>query len=73
MIVIPAKSAPADEDDEVAEARRERLRRDPTVIWHTRTNFEPFVSGIRVTHPVDVLELIGRCDDDDCEDPPSRP
>lgn len=72
MMVIPAKSAPIEEDEDVAEARRERLRRDPAVIWHTRTNFGPFVPGIRVVHPVDVLELLGRSDDGQTDERGSR-
>ena len=46
------------------EARREELRRDPAVVVRRRKTREPFVSAIRVERPVDVLELIGRRDDE---------
>lgn len=49
---------------EFDEAWLERLRNDPEVIVHKRTNFGPFVPAFRVEKPVDVLELIGRYDDD---------
>lgn len=53
---------------DVAEARREALRRDPAVIVHRRTKVGPFVSQIHVAHPVDVLDLMGRCEPDDSDD-----
>lgn len=46
----------------------DHLRNDPDVVMHRRDGPpRPFVSGIRVTRPVDPLELIGRRDEDAAE------
>ncbi len=63
-----AKQQTQQDSGELDEAWLDQLRRDPTVVVHKRTNFEPFVSKIRVEKPVDVLELIGRYDDDEPDD-----
>jgi hypothetical protein len=64
MVTRPAETAAFEDVDAEEEARRERLRREPDVIVRTRTAFTPFVSELRVKRPIDVLELIGRDDDD---------
>lgn len=58
---------PNETSDEAAETRREALRRIPGVVVHRRTRFGPFVPDpmLRVIGPLDVRELIGRCDPDD--------
>ncbi len=58
----PARSA-----EDAAEARREELRRLPGVVVHERRRFDPFVPSpqLRVVGPLDVRELMGRCDPDD--------
>ncbi|MDP9471106.1 MAG: hypothetical protein M3Q71_10690 [Chloroflexota bacterium] len=57
------------------EGQREELRRNPDVVVRRRKTREPFVSAIRVARPVDVVDLIGRRDDDDVaadEEAPAR-
>lgn len=57
---------------EIDEAWLEELRRDPAVVVRRRKTRDPFVSPIRVDRRLDVLELIGRCDDDGVETGPER-
>ena len=56
------------------EERREKLRRDPRVVVRRRGDGArtPFQPAIRVTEQVDVLELIGRRDDDEPDPPRDR-
>lgn len=57
---------------EVDESWLEDLRRDPAVVVRRRKTNAPFVSPIRVDRRLDVLGLIGRCDDDEAEADPGR-
>ncbi len=56
-----------DSIDEIDEAWREKLRRDPQVIFHQRASDDvpPFVSSFWVDEPIDVLELLGLRGEDD--------
>lgn len=47
------------------EDQRDELRRNPDVVVRRRKTRDPFISAIRVARPVDVIDLIGRRDDDD--------
>lgn len=57
---------PNEIDDDLSEAQRRALEMGAVV--HRRTRFDPFVSDIRVVGPLDVRELMGRCDPDDRDD-----
>lgn len=57
---------------EIDETWLDELRRDPAVVVRQRKTSKPFVSPIRVVRPVDIRELIGRCDDDGDELPRRR-
>ncbi|MGH2534128.1 MAG: hypothetical protein ACRDJW_17815 [Thermomicrobiales bacterium] len=50
---------------EMDEEALERIRNDPRVIVHYQKTTEPYVSRLRVTPGLDVLELLGRRGDDD--------
>ena len=65
---VPEKH-PIQSSEETVEAWREALRRIPGVVVHERTRFGPFVPDprLRVIGPLDVRELMGRCDPDDDE------
>lgn len=54
---------PNETDDGLSEPQRRALELGAVV--HYRSNWEPFVSDIRVIGPLDVRELMGRCDPDD--------
>ncbi len=54
-----------DADEDAIEAWRESVRRIPGVVVHERSRHGPYVPKIRASYPIDVRELIGRCDDDD--------
>ncbi len=64
-MAAPAREADVRTRLDADEGRREELRRDPGVVVRQRRTRDPFVSGIRVARPVDVLDLIGRRDDED--------
>jgi len=53
---------PDEATDELSEPARRALELGAVV--HRRTHFGPFVSDIRVIGPLDVRELIDRCDPD---------
>ncbi len=63
-----AQRKPIPERLEIDEEWLEQLRRDPAVVVHRRPTDAPFVSQLRVKNSVDVLELIGRYDEDDEQD-----
>ena len=55
---------------ETPEARLAALRQDPSVVIHQRATREPFQPVIQVTEQVDILELIGRRDEEAVPQPP---
>lgn len=62
-----------DADETVLAAWRESVRRIPGMIVHERSRYGPYVPKIRVAYPVDVRELMGRCDIDSDNDGRSSP
>ncbi len=64
-MVAPAREVNDRAWHSAEEGQREELRRDPDVVVRRRKTQEPFVSAIRVACPVDVIDLIGRRDDND--------
>ncbi len=57
---------PDETTDELSEPQRRALAMGAVV--HRRSNWEPFVPLMRVAYPVDVRELMGRCDPDEFDD-----
>ncbi|MDP9358160.1 MAG: hypothetical protein M3R02_23325 [Chloroflexota bacterium] len=63
-MAAPAREVNARVRFDADEGRREELRRDPGVVVRQRKTRDPFISAIHVARPVDVLDLIGRRDDE---------
>ncbi len=57
---------PNETNDELSEPQRRALEMGAVV--HRRTRYGPFVSDIRVVGPLDVRELMGRCEPEDPSD-----